>query len=155
MVRRKKIKSKTKRISFKTGTSKKKYKTNWPISTGFLKVLAVICVFAALAGAFVFLERYVKKVAPAWGKTVDVELVEPPAWVNQPLRDKIIAAATVGGEDVKPDEDVVRLIHSNLARKVAWLQKVKVRTTHDKILIEADYRKPIALVKSGLRKFYV
>lgn len=135
---------------------KKKRKTNWHSRslTGFLKALAVICVFAALAVGFVFLDKYVKKVAPAWGKTVNVELIEPPAWVNQPLRDKIITAAAVG-EDVKLDEDVARLIASNLARKVAWLQKVKVRITHDKILIEADYRKPIALVKSGLRKFYV
>jgi len=153
-VRRKKRKSKTKRISFKTGTSKSKITVS-PSSTGVLKVLAVICVFAALGVGFVFLDRYVKKVAPAWGKTVDVELIEPPAWVNQTLRDKIIAAATVGGEDVKLDEDVIRLIQSNLARKVAWLQKVKVRTAHDKILIEADYRKPIALDKLGLRKFYV
>jgi len=146
------------KFQFRTGASKvkKKRKTNWHSRslTGFLKALAVICVFAALAVGFVFLDKYVKKVAPAWGKTVNVELIEPPAWVNQPLRDKIITAAAVG-EDVKLDEDVARLIASNLARKVAWLQKVKVRITHDKILIEADYRKPIALVKSGLRKFYV
>jgi len=122
--------------------------------TGFLKILAVICVFAALAVGLVFLDKYVKKVAPAWGKTVDVELIEPPAWVNQPLRDKIIKAATVD-DGVKLDEDVVRLIASNLTRKVAWLQKVKVQATHDKILIEADYRKPLALIKLGLRKFYV
>ncbi|MFB0525722.1 MAG: cell division protein FtsQ/DivIB [Phycisphaerae bacterium] len=153
-VRRKKRKSNTKRIAFKLGKRKSKITVS-PSSIGVLKVLAVICVFAALGVGFVFLDRYVKKVAPAWGKTVDVELIEPPAWVNQSLRDEIIAAATVGGEDVKLDEDVVRLIQSNLVQKVAWLQKVKVRTAHDKILIEADYRKPIALVKSGLRKFYV
>jgi len=153
-VRRRKIKSKTKRIAFKLGKKKSKITVS-PSSIGVLKVLAVICVFAALGVGFVFLDRYVKKVAPAWGKTIDVELIEPPAWINQPLRDKIIAAATVGSEDVKLDEDVVRLIQSNLARKVAWLQNVKVQATHDKILIEAAYRKPIALVKSGLRKFYV
>ena len=152
MVRRRK--NKTRRVAFKLGKRKSKITVN-PSLTGFLKVLAVICVFAALGVGFVFLDRYVKKVAPAWGKTIDVELMEPPAWVNQPLRDKIIAAATVGGEDVKLDEDAVRLIQSNLARKVVWLQKVKVQATHDKILIEADYRKPIALVKSGLRRFYV
>ena len=152
MVRRRK--NKTRRVAFKLGKRKSKITVN-PSLTGFLKVLAVICVFAALGVGFVFLDRYVKKVAPAWGKTIDVELMEPPAWVNQPLRDKIIAAATVGSEDVKLDEDAVRLIQSNLARKVVWLQKVKVQATHDKILIEADYRKPIALVKSGLRRFYV
>ena len=152
MVRRRK--NKTRRVAFKLGKRKSKITVS-PSLTGFLKVLAVICVFAALGVGFVFLDRYVKKVAPAWGKTIDVELMEPPAWVNQPLRDKIIAAATVGGEDVKLDEDAVRLIQSNLARKVVWLQKVKVQATHDKVLIEADYRKPIALVKSGLRKFYV
>jgi len=136
---------------------KKKRKTNWHSQrlTGFLKALAVICVFAALGVGFVFLDKYVKKVAPAWGRAIQVELVDPPAWINQSLRDKIIAAATARGEDVKLEEDLARSIQNNLACDAPWLQKVTVRTTHDKVLIEADYRKPLALVKLGLRKFYV
>ncbi|GAI00141.1 unnamed protein product, partial [marine sediment metagenome] len=59
------------------------------------------------------------------------------------------------GEDLKLDEDAARSVQNNLEREVAWLQNVTVRTTHDTIRIEAQWRKPIALVKRGLRKFYV
>ena len=143
-------------MAFTLGTSKRRSKAaNSPSPIGILKVLAVVGVLAALVIGFVFLDKYVKKVAPAWGNTIEVELIEPPAWVNQSLKDKILAAVTFSGEDLKLDEDAVRSIQSNLARKVAWLQKVKVQATHNKILIKADYRKPIALVKSGLRQFYV
>jgi len=152
-VRREKRKSKTKRMAFKLGTSKKKYKTDSqsPSSIGILKALAVVGVLAALVVGFVFLE---KKVPPASGKIIP-ELADTPAWVNQSLRDKIIAAATIGSKDLKPDENAARSIQNNLAKEVTWLQNVKVQITHDNILIKADYRKPIALVKAGLRKFYV
>jgi len=154
MVRRRK--SKTKRMAFTLGTSKRRSKAaNSPSPIGILKVLALVGVVAALGIGFVFIDKYVKKIAPAWGNTIEVKLIESPAWVNQSLKDKILAAVTFSGEDLKLDEDAVRSIQSNLARKVAWLQKVKVQATHNKILIKADYRKPIALVKSGLRKFYV
>lgn len=122
-----------------------------------LKVLAVIFVFAAIGVGFVFLDKYVKKVAPAWPDAIEVELVNPPAWINASLREKITAVAKRSWkkEDVKLGEDTIRLIQSNLERDVAWLKEIRVRTTHDKILIEADYRKPIALVKRGLQRFYV
>jgi hypothetical protein len=158
-IRRKKTKSKTKRISFKTGISKqkKKHRTNWHRQSlnSFLKVLAVICVCVALIVGLVFLDRYIKKnVSPA-GETAYIELSDPPAWISQSLRDKIIAAALASDDDIRPDEDAARLIHNNLVRSVAWLQSVRVKTTHEKILIEADYRKPLALVKFGRQKFYV
>jgi len=156
-VRRKKKKSKTSRFAFQLGTSKKKHKTDRQSlsSKGILKVSAVVGVLAALGVGFVFLDKYVKKVVPAWADTIEVELVKPPAWMNESLRDKIIAAATASGDVIRPDEDTARLIQNNLDRNIAWLKEVTVRTTHDKIFIEADYRKPIALVKLGLQKFFV
>lgn len=154
MVRRRK--NKTKRVAFTFGSSKRRAKaSNSPSLIGILKVLALVGILAALGFGFVFIDKHLKKVAPAWGKDVTVELMEPPAWVNQSLKDKILAAVTFSGEALKLDENAVRLIQTNLARKVAWLQKVKVQAAHNKILIQADYRKPIALVKSGLRNFYV
>lgn len=155
MVRRRK-KNKTRRVAFTLGSSKRRSKAaDSPSPIGILKVLALVGILAALGFGFVFIDKYAKKVAPAWGKTVEVELIEPPAWVNQSLKDKILAAVTFSSEALKLDEDAVRLIQSNLARKVSWLQKVKVQAAHNKILIQADYRKPIAHVKSGLRNFYV
>jgi len=164
-------------MSFKTGVSKprKKYKTDRhsQSSRKFLKVSAVICVVVAIVVGFVLLDKYAKKLVPSWADSIEVELIEPPAWVNESLRDKIIAASTrllapsAGsgralseaegrrGEGIKLDEDAARLIQNNLDRNIAWLKEVTVRTTHDKILIEADYRKPLALVKFGQLKFYV
>ena len=158
---REKPKSKTGRISFKKGFSRLKTKRRTDrqnsSSMGFLKVLAVIFVFGAIGVGFVYLDRYVKKVAPAWGSTISVELVEPPSWINESLQERIISAATGlwRGGDVKLEEDTARLIQSNLERDIAWLRNIKVHTTYNKVFIEADYRKPVALVKMGLQKFYV
>jgi hypothetical protein len=160
-IRRRKTKSKTGRILFKAGfsRSKKKRATDLQDSSfrSLLKVLAVIFVFAAIGVGFVFLDKYVKRVAPAWPDNIQVELVNPPSWINASLKEKITAVAKRSWkkEDVKLEEDAVRLIQSNLERDVAWLKEIRVRTTHDKILIEANYRKPIVLVKRGLQRFYV
>ena len=160
-VRRKKTKSKTGRVLFKTGFSqlKKRRRTDLQNSSFrfFLKVLAVIFVFTAIVVGFVYLDKYVKKISLASGSTIDVELVEPPPWIDVSLREKIIASATSlwQGEDIKLEEDTTRLIQNNLQRDIAWLQNIKVSATHNKVLIEADYRKPVALIKLGARKFYV
>ena len=167
MARRKQTKSRTKRISFKLGTSKRKKKQKAdrqrPSSTGILRVFVVVCalgavgvgVFAVVRVGFVFLDKYVRKVVPVSEKFGSLELVYAPAWVTEQLVEKIYAAARANGEDLKLDEDVARSVQNNLEREVAWLQNVKVQTTHDTIRIEAQWRRPIALVKRGLRKFYV
>jgi hypothetical protein len=160
-VRRKKTKSKTGRVSFKTGFSqlKKRRRTDLQDSSFrfFLKVLAVIFVFAAIVVGFVHLDKYVKKISLVSGSTIDVELVESPPWIDVSLREKIIASATSlwQGEDIELEEDTTRLIQNNLQRDIAWMQNIKVSTTHNKVLIEADYRKPVALIKLGARKLYV
>jgi hypothetical protein len=160
-IRRKKSRGSTGRISFKKSlfALKKKHAADRQDSGfgGFLKVLAVIFVFAAIGIGFVYLGKYVKKVAPAWGGTISVVLVEPPAWMSEPLRERIISTATGlwQGEEAKLEEDTARLIQSNLQRDIAWLRDIKVRTTYNKVFIEADYRKPVALIKMGLQKFYV
>jgi len=146
-------KRKAKRISFKTGISKKKKRkvAYRPSLIGILKVSAVICVLAALVAAFVFLKRAI----PFSQKTLTPKLVNPPAWVTAQLEEEIYAAAKADGQDLKLDEDVARLVQNNLDRKVAWLDQVRVRVTNDQLLIEARWRKPVALVKRGLYKFYV
>jgi hypothetical protein len=84
-----------------------------------------------------------------------VQLVDPPHWLNQQLKDKIHAAATTDGQDLRIDEGTAQKVQENLETKLAWLHDVKTQITADKILVRAEYRKPIALVKLGLRKFYV
>jgi hypothetical protein len=151
MARREKTKSKTKRISFKLGTSKrKKQRTYRPSLTGILKVLAIVCVFVAGGVSLYFAERYVKSAKPA--ETGPLELVNVPEWVSSELKAKICDAA--GGKTFRLDEEAAEMVAENLA-SVAWLDNIKIQTTHKQVLIEARWRKPLALVKSGSQSFYV
>ena len=153
MARRKKTKYKTKRISFKLGTSKRKNQrkiTYRSSLTGILKVLAIVCVFVAGGVSLYFAGRYVKSVKPA--ETGPLELVNVPEWVSSELKAKIRAAA--GGKTFRLDEEAAEMVAENLA-SVAWLDNIKIQTTHKQVLIEARWRKPLALVKSGSQNFYV
>jgi hypothetical protein len=147
----KKTKSKTKRISFKLSTSKrKKQQTYRPSLTGILKVSAIVCVFAAAGVSLYFIERYVKSTKPV--ETGPLELVDVPEWASSELKAKIRAAA--GGKTFRLDEEAAEMVAENLAF-VAWLDNIKIQTTHKQVLIEARWRKPLAIVKSGSQNFYV
>jgi hypothetical protein len=151
MVSGKKTKGETKRISFKLGYSKrKKQRTYRPSFTGILKTFAIICFFGAAGASLYFVERYVKSVKPA--ETGPIELVDVPEWVSSELKAKIRDA--VGDRTFRLDENAAQMAAENLA-SVAWIDNVKIQTTHDHLLIEAKWRKPVAMVKSGSQSFYV
>jgi len=117
--------------------------------TSILKTLAVVCVFVAAGTLLYFAKRY-EKSRPV--QTGPLELVNEPDWVSDQLKAKIHTAAGEG--TFRLDEEAARMVAENLA-SVAWLDEVKVQTTHDRLLIEARWRKPLALVKFGRHKFYV
>ena len=147
----KKTKDKTKRISFKLGAPKrKKQQTYRPSLTNVLKVLAIVCIFAAAGVSLYFAERYVKSAKPAG--TGPLELANAPEWASSELKAKIRNGA--GGKIFQLDENAAQMVAENLA-SIVWLHNVKVQTTHDRLLIEALWRKPIATVKSGTQNFYV
>lgn len=153
MAKRRRKKRKAKRISFKAGVSKKKKRkiAYRPSLMAVLKVAALVCVVAAVVAVFVFLKRAI----PVSQKTLTPKLVKPPAWVTEQLEEEIYAAAGVDGQDLKLDTDVARSVQNNLARRVAWLDNVKVRVTNEQLLIGGQWRKPVAMIKRGLYKFYV
>jgi hypothetical protein len=151
MAGEKRTKDKTKRISFKLGISKrKKQRTYRPSLTGILKVLAIVCIFVAGGVSLYFAERYVKSAKPA--ETGTLELVNVPEWASSELKAKIRDAA--GGKTLRLDEEAAEMVAENLA-PVAWLDNIKIQTTHKQVLIEARWRKPLAMVKSGSQNFYV
>jgi len=165
--RRKRKKSKTKRISFKPGTSKRKRKKQasrlGPGLIRILKILAVACVFAfvvacilvGIVAGFSFLERYVKETSPVSEQTIRLELVDVPAWVTKELEEKVLAPAKDDGEDLILDENAAALVQKNIKKEVVWLNDVKVQETHDRLRIEGRWRRPVGLVKSGMSRFYV
>jgi len=154
VAKRKQKKTKTRRISFKYGTSQKKKRKKLglrlPSLTSILKVLTVVCVFAAVGAAFYFAEKYVGSTTPI--ETGPLVLQDVPEWVSAELKTKILAEA--GYKNLELNEKAAQLVAESLA-SVGWLDKVKVQTTHESIIIKGQWRKPLALVKSGLNKFYV
>jgi hypothetical protein len=158
VAKRKQAKQKTKRISFKLGASKRKKQPrtiNWPSLASILKTIAVVCVLAAGVIGFVLLEKYVRRTVPASQSPATLELVHVPAWVNEQLKEKIYAAARTDGEDLKLDETTAESVQQNIANLVSWLDEVTVQTSHDCLLIEAKWRKPLGLVELGRQKFYI
>ena len=113
-----------------------------------------IGIIFALWFGFTYLDKYVKDNIPIWEKSSTLKLMDVPPWVNAQLKKKIYAAAAPRG-DLIPSEEAARLVQKNLAQTSAWLDKVKVQTTHDSIQITGRWRRPLILVKMGLSKWYV
>jgi hypothetical protein len=115
-----------------------------------LKVFLLVAVFASAGVLLYFAERYVKSTKPA--ATGRIELMNVPEWVGEKLKTKILEAA--GQDVVKLDETAAQKVVENLS-SIAWLDDVKGLTTDKSVQINAQYRKPIAVIESGSRKFYV
>ena len=130
--------------------------------TRIFKVFAVACLSAAMGIGFILvvwfgftsMEIYVINNVPVWEKVTTLKLIGVPTWVTGPLKTKIYAAADPNG-DLIPNEESARLVQKNLSQGLAWLDEVRVQTTHDSINIEGRWRRPLALAKSSLHKFYV
>jgi hypothetical protein len=155
----KKTKSKSKRISLKSGTSKrKKTKQGIRLITHLIssfKISLMVCVLGGTAIGLLYLDRYRKETTPPMEGPVELELVDVPAWVNSELKQKALDAAIGDLEDLRIDENAAGLVQQNIDRRFAWLDKVKVQTTHNAVRIEGRWRRPTGLVKSGRRSFYV
>jgi len=154
VVKSKSKKNKKKRISFRPGSlrAKKKQKSGrlGPSLIRFLKISSIACAVVAIGAILYFAEKYVKSTKPV--KTGPIVLMNAPEWVGDQLKAKILTSA--GDRTFRLDEDVAHLVAENL-ESVAWLHNVKALTTDKSIQVHATFRKPIAIVKSGLRPFYV
>lgn len=115
-------------------------------------MVAVISVFSCFAVMFVFMDRYVHASSPSANPVGKLELVSPPRWVTRDLLSKF--ADSAGGYEFSLDEDAARTVACNL-QNLAWIYNVKVQTTDETVKIFANYRKPVAVVKSGKKKYYL
>ncbi|MFC1635385.1 hypothetical protein ACFL5Z_11130 [Planctomycetota bacterium] len=158
-LRKNKQQGRTKSILFKRGNSKKKKGQHagfWePKLMSMLKVLGIVCTLCGIAIGLVFLERYVRKMTNASNDDMRPELIGVPAWVTEPLREKVFTVARGYGENPVLDEDGALSVQRKIAEQIAWLDDVKVRITHGRLCIAGRWRKPVALIQSGPFKFYV
>lgn len=158
---------KAKRISLKLGASKagkkpRPGKGDWS-PTRFMRsvvvigasALLVVGLFAGVVVGFVLLGRYVKDTVAPSHNPATIHLVDVPEWVNEPLKERIYAAARADANDLRVHEDAARSVQRNVERLVPWLHEVEVQAAHDGIYIKGKWRKPLALVELGLRRFYV
>lgn len=156
---RKRKNVKAARISFPTSGARRRggQRTAWvgPRLAGIMKGLVIIGVVCGIVVALVFMEKYVTRAVPALEDSVELELADVPAWVNDELKNKVYAAAQSGGAPLRLNEDTALSVQHNLAQQVVWLADIRVRTTHNCLRIEARWRRPIALIRSGPAKFYI
>jgi hypothetical protein len=153
-IRRKRKNKKAKRISFKSAIFKKKKKREFPrLGPGlmnFLKASAAACVLVGIVIGLIYLDRYV---TPTPKDTI--ELLDVPSWVTSQLKEDIIAVAGGDGDILRLDENTALLVQHKIEKTFAWLDDVTVQTMHDGLRIKGRWRKPIALIKRGLDKYYV
>jgi len=149
---------KTKKISFKIGgfRKKKRHQASWfgPTLIVMLKVLAVVCILCGIVIGLMALEKYVKKTIPVRQGAGDLELADVPLWVSDELQERVYRIATADGSSLGLD-DAALSVQRNIEELMPWLDDVKVTATHNTLRVEARWRKPVALVKSGLIKFMV
>lgn len=136
---------------------KKKRGGPWigPGLKSILKVLVVACVLGGAAMGLTLLERYVKRTAPIPQGTGNITLAAVPTWVNEQLQEKLRSAARANEAELRLDENAAASARRNIRKRVAWIDNVKVQTTDDGLIVEGNWRKPVAVIQSGPPKFYV
>jgi hypothetical protein len=152
-------KNKPKKISFKfSSLAKRKRKRTsrfGPSLITIMKVLVVVCVLCGIVFGLISLEKYVKETIPVQQGSGELVLADVPLWVSDQLKEKVHAIAAAKGSKVGLDDEAVLSVQRNIEELVPWLDEVRVRATNNILRVEARWRKPIALVKSGTIKFYV
>ncbi len=156
---RKRKSAKAGRISFAPGAPRKRagQRARWvgPRLAGIMKGLVIAGVLGGIVVGLVLMEKYITRTVPALEDTVELELADVPAWVNDELKNKVYAAAQGSGKPLRLDEDTALSVQRNLAQQVVWLDDIRVRTTHNCLRVEGRWRRPVALIQSGPAKFYL
>ena len=156
---RKRKKSKPKKLPFTLSglVKRKRQRTSWfgPSLIIIIKVLAIVCILCGIVIGLISLEKYVKETIPVQQGAVDLVLADVPLWVSDQLKEKVRTIATAKCSNLGLYDETVLSVQRNIEELVPWLDEVKVKTPHNILRVEARWRKPIALVKSGSIKFYV
>jgi hypothetical protein len=120
----------------------------------------MVCILGGTAVGLLYLEKrneHIRRVSQTKDQVeIQLQLADNiPSWVNSQLREKVLRAAEGYGQDLKIDENAAGQVHQNIVKHIAWLDDVKVQTTHNALRIEGRWRKPVGLIKAAGQKFYV
>ena len=156
MAKRKKKKTKSSWFGFasRKKTTKIQLKRKAEAFRLTVMIFIVLVILAATGVGLVFLEKYVNANSAATETLGRLEFLGQPYWVNQELRDKIVAAASPSSDNLVLDESTARIVAENLL-KVVWLDDIKVRVTNEAIQVVARYRRPLAKIKISGQNYYL
>ncbi|HBG78038.1 MAG TPA: hypothetical protein DDW84_04200 [Phycisphaerales bacterium] len=117
-------------------------------------IFAAIVVCVAVVVGFVFLDRYVKANLKLEKKTVPIHLLNFPDWGSEELKQKIVAEAAGDSKDLKLSDSAAMRIGENIA-EFSWLYNTKVQIGNQAIVIDAQYRLPVALIKTNDSQYFI
>jgi hypothetical protein len=103
----------------------------------------------------VYFKKYAENKTGILEKSGVLELVNPPVWANDAIKNRIYLAATASGEDLRLDEDAAQTVERNIESSTGWLDRVRVQTTGSSVRIFGRWRKPIAVFEWENNKFYL
>lgn len=160
---KKKKKNKTSGLAF-WAPKKKKKKTKAQVRAAkeanltrvrtFSAIFGIVFVAAAVCVGFFYLEKYVKRVSPVALRTGQLEFPHDnvPDWFNEELAG--LMRETAGGKIFELNEMSAESVGRELST-LAWLEDLKVQTTKDSLRVTAKYRKPVATIKIGNKKYCI
>ena len=114
-----------------------------------LKIMAVFGLVGLVGAGFLWAERFVQ--SRRVGQAGDLVFVDTPTWVDATLLSRV--TDTVGARfHLQPGvaEEVSAILH-----RVPWLHDISVEVSHETVRVYAQWRKPLATVKSGPVHFCV
>jgi hypothetical protein len=117
-------------------------------------IFVVIAVCVALTAGFIFLDRFVKKGLNFGKQPLRLELVNVPDWVSPALQQEILATAGKGGVKFSLNETIARQVGDNL-QTFAWLYNTQVSIGAESIVVKANYRVPVAMVRAEDKQYYI
>ena len=116
-----------------------------------LKILLAFGLTGLVLAVFVFCERFVNSQQPHGTGPLVFENV--PQWVDEALLSQVYAAIG-GSRTFRLEENMASLVVEGLDA-VAWMHQVEARVTHRDIRVRAQWRKPLARIKSSAATFYL
>ncbi len=126
-----------------------------PTLAKLVKATVVLGFLTGIVYGLGTLDDYIHETGYCSDGMAQLELVAVPDWVNNNLKEKVFLAATADGRGLTTDPASARRVQENIRTLAGWLDNVQVLTMHDRLRVKGQWRKPLALVKTGSESFYV
>ena len=141
-------------FSFKKKLTKTEKKQRSHAVRNTFLIFTLIIIAVALVAAFIFLDRFVKKTSNFGAQSLNLELLDVPDWVGPQLQQEIVDTAHKGGVEFLLNDTIARQVGENL-RTLAWLYDVQVIVGAQSIIVKANYRQPLGLIKAQAGQFFI